>query len=151
MLCCKLNIYVVLILFIIFILHLVFIFFSLWLHKYWKTFFICFTSLAYLDLQLFIKIFTMNIQSFFLNFIKPFNIYWTYYNSCFTASTHTTDVQVIFAERYVTFRTLTNHVIGYYDYCDISILNNSKLVTLTTICIVIKKVSPNLKEFDPVD
>jgi hypothetical protein len=93
----------------------------------------------------------MNTQSFFLNFIKPFNIYWTYYHSCFTASTHTTDVQVIFAERYVTFRTLTNHVRGYYDYCDISILNNSKLVTLTTICIVIKKVSPNLKEFDPVD
>jgi hypothetical protein len=51
----------------------------------------------------------------------------------------------------VTFGTLTNHVISYYDYYDISILNNSKIVTLTTICIVSKKVSPNLKEFDPID
>jgi hypothetical protein len=42
-----------------------------------------------------------------------------------------TDVQVIFPKRYVPFiTTLTNHLIGYYDHCDISILNNSKLVTL---------------------
>jgi hypothetical protein len=40
------------------------------------------------------------------------------------------DVQVIFAKRHVIHNNTHNRLIGYYDHCDSSILNNSKLVTL---------------------